>query len=420
MDKKIAEAIGLLRHQIISPVLMDTGQSQMKYFKSNAEKTFEVPGKGPRSFKATTMKGWLNIYKKHGFKGLIPNIRSDEGAYRKINSELQAKLLECRKLNAEISVVRFYKLIVDKGVLENPSSLCLATVRRFLKAHDLAKPRYATVRKRFEMNIFGELWTGDFMHGPKVKIQTSGKKEKKAILFAVIDDHSRMIVGSNFALQESTIQVEDVLKNALLTHGLPDRIYLDNGASFSSHYLARTCANLGIGIVHSKPYDSPSRGKIERFFRTVREGFLVQYKDGQLTLEELNGKFKIWLRDDYHKNYHQGIKTRPIDRYNASTMSYPRKSIDPHLLNEYFMICFERKVKKDSTVSLNGKLYETPARYIGQKVELKHVQGDDSEVFIYEEDKKITRIIPLDAVENGRSYRPTKVNHISMSGGEKC
>lgn len=414
MDRKIAEAVGLLRHQIISPVLMDSGQSQMKYFRLIAEKTFDVPGKGPRFFKATTMKGWLNNYKKHGFKGLVPNIRSDEGAYRKINSELQAKLLEFRRHNSEISVVRFYKMIIDKGVLENPPSLCLATVRRFLKAHDLAQPKSVTNRKRFEMSSFGELWTGDFMHGPRA---ITGKGLKKAILFAVIDDHSRLIVGSEFGLQENTIRVEEVLKNALLTHGLPDRIYLDNGASFSSHYLARACANLNIGIVHSKPYDSPSRGKIERFFRTVREGFLIQIKDGKYSVEELNEKFKLWLRDDYHKTYHQGIQGRPIDRYNLSTMSYPRKRVDLSILNEHFMVSILRKVKKDSTISLNGKLYEAPSRYIGMTVELRHVQGGDSEVFIYEDDKRVTRIAYLDAVANGRTYRPTKMNHISLTGG---
>jgi hypothetical protein len=151
----------------------------------------------------------------------------------------------------------------------------------------------------------------------------------------------------------------------------------------------------------------------------VREGFLVQVKDGEISIEELNERFKIWLRDDYHRCYHQGIKCRPFDRYTSSIMSYPRKQIDPHLLNEHFMVSTERKVKKDATVSLNGKLYEAPARYIGQTVELKHVQGDDSEIFIYEDDKRVTRISYLDAVANGRTYRPTRVDHISLSGSEK-
>jgi putative transposase len=414
MDKKIAEAVGLLRHQIISPVLMDSGQSQMKYFRSIADKSFDVPGKGPRVIKATTMKGWLNKYKKHGFKGIVPNIRGDQGSYRKLSSELQSQVLEFRRNNEEISVVRFYKKCVEENIL-GPRPVCMATLRRFLSAHDLARPRSVTSRRRFEMSIFGELWTGDFMHGPQV---TTSKGLKKAILFAVIDDYSRMIVGFEFGLHENTIHVEEVLKNALLTHGLPDRIYLDNGASFSSHYLARACANLGIGIVHSKPYDSPSRGKIERFFRTVREGFLIEIKEA-ITLEELNELFQRWVRDDYHKSFHQGIRGRPVDRYTASTMSYPRKRIDLNLLNEYFMVGLERRVKKDATVSLNGKLYEVPARFIGQAVELRHVQGDDSEIYIYEDDKRVTRITQLDAVANGRSYSPSRVDHISLTKGDR-
>ena len=273
----------------------------MKYFRSIAEKSFDVPGKGRRIIIPTTVKSWLNTYKKNGFKGLVPNIRSDRGAFRKVSAELRARLLEFRRQNAEISVVRFYEFALDQQILGTAPSLCLATVRRFLKGHHVAQPKRVTNRKRFEMSSFGELWTGDFMHGLQVLVP---KGLKKAILFAVIDDHSRLIVGSEFGLHVNTIKIEDVLKNAFLTHGLPDRIYLDNGASFSSHYLARACASLGIGIVHSKPYDSPSRGKIERFFRTVREGFLVQIKNVELSLEELNERFKIWLRGDYHRSYH--------------------------------------------------------------------------------------------------------------------
>lgn len=415
MDKKIAEAIGLLRHQIISPVLMDSGQSQMKYFKAMAEKAFDVPGNGRKSFRPTTMKSWLNQYKKHGFPGIVPRVRSDRGALRKIGQQMQEKILELRKKHLEISVARFHKKCLEENILGAPPS-CLATLRTFLKVHELAKPRNVKGRKRFEMSIFGELWTGDFMHGPEVVV---GRGLKKAILFAVIDDHSRLIVGSEFGLAENTLRIEDVLKNALLTHGCPDRIYLDNGASFSSHYLARACANLGIGIVHSKPYDSPSRGKIERFFRTVREGFLIQIGGGKISLEELNEKFKLWLRDDYHRSYHQGIKGRPLDRYNASIMSYPRKKVSVDLLNEYFLVSIERKVKKDATISLNGKLYEAPIRYIGQTVELRHVQGDDSEIFIYEEGKRVTRISYLDAVANGRTYRPSSVEQVSLTGREK-
>lgn len=415
MDSKIAEAVGLLRHQIISPVLMDSGRSQMDYFRSLEDKEFDVPGSGTRKFKAPTMKMWLNKYKKHGFAGITPKLRNDVGGYRKINPQMQQEILELRKDNSEISVIRFYELCIKKEILGIPP-ICVATVRRFLKSHELAKPKTITVRKRFEMSVFGELWTGDYMHGPKI---IEGKKKRKAILFAVIDDHSRFIVGSEFGLHENTVAIEKVFKNALATHGLPDRIYLDNGPSFSSHYLSKVCAHLNIGLVHSKPYDSPSRGKIERYFRTVRESFLVGIK-GDISLGELNARFNIWLRDDYHHRVHQGIGVRPIDRYTTSLTQYPRKRIDVELLNEYFMVRINRMVKKDSTLSYMGRCYDAPARYIGLSVEIRHLQNDYSEIYIYENDIRVAQLHPVDVVENGKIFRPKTVEQVSFTKGDRC
>lgn len=416
MDKEIAQAIGLLRHKIISPVLMDSGRSQMKYFRSLENQVFDVPGRGKRTFKATTMKSWLNNYKKNGFSAITPSARSDNGGFRKISPQMQAQLLERRKEHPDLSVVRFHRMCKEEGILgEKP--LCLATVRRFLKLNDMAKPKSVDARKRFEMGTFGELWTGDYMHGPQVN---AGQSKRKAILFAVIDDHSRLIVGSQFGVHENTMAIENVLKNSILAYGLPDRIYLDNGPSFSSNYLAKVCANLGIGLVHSKPYDSPSRGKIERFFRTVRDGFVNQLPKENITLEELNEKFKLWLRDDYHRQYHQGIRARPLDRYNLSIMNYPRKQIDPDVLNEHFMLATQRKVKKDATISYKGKVFEVPARYSGKTIEIRHVQDDDSEIFIYENDKRVEQITEVDVMANGQNFRPSSVEQVSFTGGKTC
>jgi hypothetical protein len=349
-------------------------------------------------------------------KAITPFVRSDFGQHRKIMPEMSAKILELRKLHPEISVVKFYGKCLGEGIVGNPP-LCSATIRNFLKHHNLMKPNSIVARKRFEMGVFGELWTGDYMHGPQVVI---GKKKKKAILFAIIDDHSRLIVGSEFGYHENTLSLELVFKSAILTHGIPDRIYLDNGPSFSSNYLAKACANLGIGLVHSKPYDSPSRGKIERFFRTVREGFLVQIRpQEELSIEELNERFKIWLRDDYHRSFHQGIQMRPLDRYNISIMNYPRKQIDPEVLNEHFLVSFERTVRKDATISYLGKVYEVPARFIGKTVEIRHIQNDLNNVFIYENDKRVICIKEVDAVANSKIFRPQKVDQISFTSNEQ-
>ena len=147
------------------------------------------------------------------------------------------------------------------------------------------------------------------MHGPGVK---SAGRSVKAILCAIIDDHSRMVVGHGFQTSETISALTMVLKEAFLTHGICKRLYVDNGASFSSDLLARSCALASISLIHSKPYDSPSRGKVERFFRTVRDRILPAIQEN-LTLDEINASFRLWLRNDYHHKIHTGINPEGCD-----------------------------------------------------------------------------------------------------------
>ena len=408
MDPKIREAIGLLRHQIISPVLVEKGRVQMTYFRSLEEKDFDVPGQGSKRFKASTMKSWLYRYKAQGFPGIVPAPRKDQGAFRKIDSACREKIRQLRRECLDLSVVQFYERCVKADVLGRPP-FGVETLRRFLKQEGLfTKTAPAKARKRYEMSRFGELWVGDFMHGPEVKPDSSAARKKKAILMAIIDDHSRFITGFEFGFAEDTKLVETVFKDAILNHGIPDRLYCDNGPSFSSTYLSLVCAHLNVGLVHSKPYDSPSRGKIERFFRTVRQGFLIDVKedDDSWTLEKLNTSFRKWIAE-YHLRNHHGIAGRPIDRVQISIREYPRKRIDAESLEEYFLATTHRCVNKDSTVSLHGVIFEVPTQFIDQKVELKFKQGQSSEVFLYHNSRRITRITPVDSQMNGMQYKPS-------------
>jgi|688.fasta_scaffold120915_3 transposase InsO family protein len=408
MDPKIAESIGLLRHQIISPVLMETTAAQMEYFRQMAQKDFDVPGRGARRFSPTVMKSWLYKYRKNGFSGITPKTRRDAGTFRKVSGEFRTAIRELRLQHLERSCVKFYGLCLKQGALGDPP-ICLETLRRILKAENLYKTREVRARKKFERGSFGELWTVDFMHGPQVLESPDGKRRRKAILLAVIDDHSRMIVGYRFGWLENTRLIEHVFKDAILAYGLPDRLYCDNGPSFSSQYLSRVCAHLGVGLVHSKPYDSPSRGKIERFFRTVREGFLTDHEsNASLDLKTLNEAFSSWVRDRYHHGHHHGIEARPIDRYQISIRSFPRKRVTEETLDEHFLVTVERTVNKDCTLSINSILYEVPAKYIGRRVEVKFSQDSPGEVFLYDEGIRVSRIQPVDTFYNGsQRYNPS-------------
>jgi transposase InsO family protein len=405
MDAKIKESIALLKHQIISPVLMDSGPAQMAYFEQMSQRDFDVPGRGPRRFQPTTMRAWLYSYRQKGFQGLMPRTRADRGAFRSLSGDTKDKIRKLRNEHPELSCVKFYDRLIHEGTLGMPP-VGLATIRRFLKLEGLYKNRTATPRKRFEMRYFGELWTADFMHGPHI---LEGRRKRRAILMAIIDDHSRLIVGHAWGWAENTKLLENVFKDAILAHGVPDRLYCDNGSAFSSQYLSLVSASLGIGLVHSKPYDSPSRGKIERFFRTVRQNFLPDVKDSDpaWTLSRLSDAFAIWIRDHYHQRPHAGIQMRPIDRFQISIRSYPRKRVDEETLEEHFLVTVQRSVGKDSTVSLNNTAFEVPAQYIGRRVELKFSQERPGEVFLYDNGVRITKVTPVDSQLNGMIYKPS-------------
>lgn len=419
MDPKLAEAIGLLRHSIISPVLMDRAAAQMAYFRQMSGRDFDVPGKGARRFSATAMKGWLYRYRKYGFPGITPKTRSDAGGFRSLSPETREQIKKLRLENLDQSAVKFYDACVKAGIL-GATPVGLETVRRFLKSENLYQGRSVTPRKRFEMGRFGELWTCDFMHGPEVLLETGGKKRHRAILLAVIDDHSRMIVGFRWGLAENTKLIEAVFKDAIVGYGLPDRLYCDNGAAFSSQYLSRVCAHLNIGLVHSKPYDSPSRGKIERFFRTVRESFLEdgRSKNAVWELGKLTDEFSRWLREEYHHAAHGGIgDLRPIDRYQISTREYPRKRVAEEVLDEFFLVTVERVVNKDCTFSLNSVYYEVPAQFIGRRVEIKFSQDHPSEVYLYDEHGlRVCKCVPVDSVLNGKTlYQPqSRISDVAL------
>jgi putative transposase len=408
MDNETRQAVALLRHQIISPVLMESDRVRMDYFRETAKCEFNVPGRGKRKFSAWTMKSWFLNYKHNGFKGLQPKVRQDTGKRRTLLPSTEEKIVEMRRDLMDLSVAHFYRRAKASGALGDPA-ICQQTLRRLLMDRNLivqADPKSKS-RRRFEMSHFGELWVGDFMHGPQVEGETRGGRsfKRKAILLAIIDDYSRFIVGARWSLAETTETIEGVFKDAVLTYGKPDKLYVDNGPSFSSDYLRLVCAQIGIGLVHSKPYDSPSRGKIERFFRTVRECFLIDAK--VTTLSDLDQQFKIWLRDWYHPRKHHGIgEATPIDRYTRSIHDYPRSRVPEDTLEKLFMAKAQRKVNKDATLSFNKLIYETPAKYIGTKVEIRFRQDRPLELFLYDHNECVSQLKVVDSRANGKTYKP--------------
>jgi putative transposase len=406
MEKDIRERIALKRYQLISPVLAEPARAQNEYFRQQAGQEHDFPRYGLRKLTVSTLKTWLRKYRKRGFDALKPKDRSDGGRPRRLDESL-LKVIEVKcKAYPHFSAQRLYEELRDQHLLGEPP-VHYNTLLRVVKGQGwLSVKKRTDVRKAFEVDNVNELWICDFLHGPQVR---SHNRSVKAILCAIIDDHSRMVVGHAFSTSETISALTLVLKEAFLGYGIPKRLYVDNGASFSSDLLNKSAAMAGISLIHSKPYDSPSRGKVERFFRTVRERFLCGVQEG-LSLQELNQAFWLWLQDDYHHKLHSGIGERPIDRYNASLSRVNIRRLSKAELDEIFLIRHERVVNNDATLSFKGSLYEVPPAYIRQKIELRHPVDDPGELYLYDNGIRVGRIKLLDKKENARTFRPQKVS----------
>jgi len=415
MDKEIREKIALKRYQLISPVLAEPARAQNEYFRKQAEIEHELPRYGLRKVSVSTMKAWLRKYRKGGFDLLKPKNRSDGGRPKRFTQDL-LKTIEIKcKGYPSLPVQKLYEMLRDQDLLGQPP-VHYNTLLRVVKEQGWLPLKNRTdVRKAYEVDNVNDLWIADFMHGPQVR---TANRSAKAILCAILDDHSRMVVGHAFSASETISALTLVLKEAFLAYGIPKRLYVDNGSSFSSDLLMRSCAQAGISLIHSKPYDSPSRGKVERFFRTVRERLLSALQEG-MSLEELNEAFTLWLKDDYHHKLHSGIEERPIDRYHASIGRALIRRLSREELDEIFLIRHERVVNHDATISFKGSLYEVPSAYIRQRIEIRHPVDAPEELYLYDNGLRVGRIKLLDKQENARTFRPQQVStHLSFHKGE--
>jgi len=414
MTDETRQQIALFRYRLISPVLAEPGRVQNAYFRTQAGQEHLFPHYGRRTVAVATLKRWLRLYRQRGFEALKPKPRSDAGRPRRLRGEALAAIRGKCKAYPHWTVKKLYEDLQQHDQLGDPP-VCYNTLLRTVQREKLLPPAGRTdARKRFEHHEINELWVCDFMHGPRVRY---GGRTAKSILCAIIDDHSRMIVGHAFSPQETVSALTVVLKEAFLAYGLPRRLYVDNGPAFSSDLLAHSCALAGISLIHSKPYDSPSRGKIERFFRTVRDRFLCGVAD-DVTLEDLNEAFSCWLRDDYHHRVHRGIEERPIDRYQASAQRVDIRRLSRQELDRIFLVRHERVVGNDGTLSFKGRIYEVPAAYIRQRVELRHPIDDRDELYLFDGGARVCRLKLVDANENAKTFRPSR-SESSVSFAER-
>ncbi|GGW25865.1 hypothetical protein GCM10010339_95080 [Streptomyces alanosinicus] len=217
-------------------------------------------------------------------------------------------------------------------------------------------------------------------------------------MFAFIDNHSRAIVGHRFGFAEDTVRLAAALRPALGARGVPETIYVDNGSCFVDAWLLRACASLAIKLTHSKPGRPQGRGKIERFFRTVRDQFLVELDDrrvGEIEhLTELNRLFAAWVETVYHRTVHTETGQAPIERWLRS-IPKPLPLPSQADLREAFLWSEIRTVnKKSATVSLHSNTYDVDPMLVGMRVELVFDPFDLTDIEVRAAGKPVGKAVP--------------------------
>jgi transposase InsO family protein len=303
-----------------------------------------------------------------------------------------------REEKPDISVTLFYEKMFETGALSKQQA-SYSSVYRLLKRLDMAgnRQRKEPERKRFQFEKVNHLWQADLSQGPYLRL---GKKKVETHLFAFIDDASRLVPYAAFSTDQTFDSLKTVFKEALLRRGVPSVLYSDNGKIYRSQQLQWVCASLGIALVHTRPYDPAAKGKIERFFLTVKQRFIQGIEQSALcSLDSLNNGFHAWLERDYNHKPHSAIAMAPLDFY-LSQVSSLKMLDDPSMLEPLFLRREHRKVRHDATISIRNALFEAPPRFIGQSVEVRFDPSDLSEVFIYENGSQAARMAPVNLLDN--------------------
>ena len=367
MEKPRDREVGLFRYGLIRPLLDDRLSPSERGRLAAELAAIDHPGPDGQRIRRsrTTIYRWFKDYRDGGFDALLPASRqrppsSDAGLL-----ELAVKL---KRENRQRPATLVFELLAtdlagrgqDPGQLPSVRALQRHFARQGLNHRQV---EVAKVRGRFEAEAVNDRWIGDGMHGPHLP-------GGRAILLAFIDDHSRLLVGHHWGFAEDSVRLEAALRRGLAARGIPRQAYADNGSAFVAAPLVRACAVLGIQLTHSKAGEPQGRGKIERFFRTVRSQFLIEVEQrGVDDLEQLRSWFTAWLERRYHRRVHSETGQSPLERFAAAAQP-PPKIPGPELLREAFLWSATRQVTRTATVSFQSNRYEVDPALVGRRVEL--------------------------------------------------
>lgn len=396
-----------LKIRVLGAVETAEGNSIISRIMRVAQRTFHDEAGLPHVFTWRTIQTWYSLFNKGGVEMLENRPRRDKGRHRKVNPEMVLEAVEqalpaFRKERYNKTMI--YRHCLEKGLFA-PRACSRTHFMRLVKAYDLLKPASESpskLREAFSKRYANQMWQLDTMFGPYI---ANGKTKTQTKLIAFIDDASRVITHGEFFLSEKTDDLITAMKSAFHKRGVPETLYVDNGSIYTCAEINQICARVGTLLCHTPVRDGAAKGKIERFFRTVRDNFLLRELDLS-SLRKLNDQFRVWVEEEYNAAVHGTLKMKPVDRF---AMDLKRvRFLEPLAFNEeLFYFEEDRVVRKDNTFQVRTIRYEAPRGLAGLKIQVRFNRANPDRIVIFYKNERMGEATVLDLYANDRASTRT-------------
>jgi transposase InsO family protein len=397
VPKDHGERVAVFKSQVIGPVVhkvLSRGQLRAALRALAVEKFRPPDSKRTRTYGVATLERWYYAFRRAGLEGLKPRPRRDRGRGRALDVTTIELLCDMRHEHPSASAELILRCLVERGRLQK-GVVSPATVRRVFLERGLDRVSLrksdARARLRWEAAHPGALWQGDVCHWGPYRIH------------GLLDDKSRCLVGLEVHLHEKEVVILAMLVSVVRQVGAPEGLYLDNGSTYSGEALQTACGRLGIALMHPQPHDPQARGKMERFWRTLRQG-LLDHIDAAISREELQQRLDKF-REHYNSQPHSSLHG---DSPGIVWGSRHMLLVDDAKLQAAMTTRSRRLVSRDGVVSIDGQFYEVRQGFLaGHRVEVSTcvVEGL-TRVCSATYDGRSYDLRPLDVADNGKGHRP--------------
>lgn len=406
-DDDAARAEALFRYGVIAPLLDEREDGPLRArITALAGERHQHPRRGEITISGRTLWTWLTRFRRGSIDALRPRHRKDRGSLRATSPDVLDRAEALRRQLPKRWTSTVIDILVREGSLAKAAAPHRATIDRHLRRRGASRRQLVvlgakpTIKMKFD--AFGDLWVGDYHHGPKV-LAPDGRLTT-AKLGAFIDHTTRYPVADRWYLAEDLGSLRDTMLRALLVWGPPKLAYTDRGAVYRAEQLAYSLAALGARLVHSRPYYSQGRGVIERWWQ-LADAFQAEVddRDEPVTIHELNRLWEAFRTLRYLEERHSELGMSPAQAIAAVT---PRP-IDPAVAHELFLVRADRIVnKKDATVSVEGRRFLCEATLRDRKVTLRYDPRDLSSVRVFVDGVFRQRALPQPVGKTGEDAAP--------------